>query len=315
MTRTYHPLAATILVLCTLCSCGVSRHNFSFFAIGDMPYSVPDDYDRFERVIASINEEKPAFTVHVGDIKGGSTPCTEEVYEKMYDYYQTFNHPFILTPGDNDWTDCRSEGAGGYDPAERLEKFRTVFYKKNKSLGQAPIDLLTQSTYPGYEKFVENSIWERKDVLFATFHVVGSNNNYNPDSSADHSEFEERDAADLFWLEESFDQARSRGNRGVVLILHAAMNYSDSEQSGFRNFTRKLRQQVLGYDKPVLLIYGDHHRFLISKPLDDDDGRVVPNFTSLMVFGNPDMHAVKITVNRKYDSLFEIRQHFVKSSK
>ncbi|NND07972.1 MAG: metallophosphoesterase [Saprospiraceae bacterium] len=307
-------LVTAILLVLLLSSCGAVRHNFSFFAIGDMPYEVPNDYARFERVIASINGENPAFTVHVGDIKGGSTPCTEEVYKRMYDYYQTFNHPFILTPGDNDWTDCHREGAGGYDPVDRLEKFRTIFYKNNKSLGQDPIDLLTQSTYEGFEKFVENSIWEREDVLFATFHVVGSNNHYKQDSTADQSEFEERDAADLFWLKESFDQARSRGSRGLVLILHAAMNFSDSDQSGFRNFTRKLRQEVLRYDNPILMIYGDHHRFLISKPLDDNAGRVVPNFTSVMVFGNPDMHAVKITVNRNYESLFEIRQHLVNTN-
>lgn len=310
MIQKTYPFVIIVLLL-TLYSCGSSRHNFSFFAIGDMPYNIPDDYEKFERLTASINEEHPAFTVHVGDIKGGSSPCTDEVYEKMYSYFQEFQDPFILTPGDNDWTDCHRKGAGGYDPLERLERVRSIFFNDNKSMGQSHLDLLTQNTYEGYEKFAENAIWEWKDILFATFHVVGSNNNFNPDSTADNSEFKERNAADLFWMEEAFDQARSRQSKGIVLFLHAAMDYSDSEDSGFRNFTYKLRQEVLEYDKPILLVYGDHHQFLVGKPLRDDDGRILTNFTSLMVFGNPDMHAVKITVNKKYDSLFEIRQFFL----
>lgn len=301
-----------LLLLLILSSCGSSKQNFSFFAIGDMPYNVPVDYGRFERLIVSLNDEDPSFTVHVGDIKGGSTPCTDEVYEKLYAYFQEFQHPLILTPGDNDWTDCRRERAGAYDPVERLEKLRTVFYKDNKSMGQPSLDLLTQNTYSGYEKFVENALWELKDILFATLHVVGSNNNFNPDSTADNSEFKERNAANLFWLEEAFKQARSRQSKGIVLFLHAAMNYSDSEKSGFRDFTQRLRQEAQAYDRPILLVYGDHHQFLVEKPLRDDTGRVLTNFTSLMVFGNPDVHAVKITVNRKYDSLFEIRQFFLK---
>jgi hypothetical protein len=311
MTRKINPFVIALLLL-ILTSCGSSKQNFTFFAIGDMPYNVPKDNVRFERLITSINKEHPAFTVHVGDIKGGSTPCTDELYEKMYAYFQEFQHPLILTPGDNDWTDCHRERAGGYDPVERLEKLRTVFYKDNKSMGQRSLDLLTQNTYDGYEKFVENALWEWKDIQFATLHVVGSNNNFNPDSTADNSEFKERNAADLFWLGEAFDRARSQQSKGIVLFIHAGMNYSDSETSGFRDFTQQLRQEVLAYDRPVLLVYGDHHRFLVEKPLKDENGRVLTNFTSLMVFGNPDVHAVEISVNRKYDSLFEIRQFFLK---
>lgn len=307
-------LLVVALFLLILSSCGSSKHNFSFFAIGDMPYNVPKDDKKFERLTASINEEKPAFTVHVGDMKGGSSPCTEDVYNKMYSYFQAFQHPLILTPGDNDWTDCRRERAGAYDPVERLDKLRSVFYKDRKSMGQTSLDLLTQSTYEGYEKFVENALWEWKDILFATLHVVGSNNNFNPNAGADNSEFMERDAANIFWLENAFSQARSQQSKGIVLFIHAALDYSDSEKSGFRNFTHKLREHALSYDKPILLIYGDHHRFQVSKPLKDDDGKVLSNFTSLMVFGYPDVHGVKITVNRKYDSLFDIRQFFLKDN-
>ena len=57
---------------------------FSFVALGDMPYSVPNDYARFDRLIAEINRLKPAFSVHVGDIKSGSSACTDEAFQKVY---------------------------------------------------------------------------------------------------------------------------------------------------------------------------------------------------------------------------------------
>ena len=307
-------LFVTALIVLSIFSCGSSKYDVRFFAIGDMPYHVPDDYERFERLIADLNKEGPDFTVHVGDIKGGSSPCADSVYQKIFNYYRGFEHPFILTPGDNDWTDCRREKAGAYDPVERLSKLREVYYSNNSSMGSPSLQLRTQNSYQGYEKFVENAIWEMKGVLFATIHVVGSNNNFDPDNEAENTEFQERDAANLFWLGEAFSVARSHQSRGLVLFLHAAMDYSESANSGFRNFTQKLREEVIAYDKPVLLVYGDHHSFMVTKPLKDEEGRVLTNFTSLMVFGDHDMHAVEIRVNRKYESLFEIRQHFVKGN-
>jgi len=75
-----------VMILMTLFSCGTSKYDLRFFAIGDMPYHVPEDYDRFERLISDLNKENPDFTVHVGDIKGGSSPCTDSVYQKIYNF-------------------------------------------------------------------------------------------------------------------------------------------------------------------------------------------------------------------------------------
>lgn len=300
-----------VFLLSGLVSFTSREYDFRFFAIGDMPYRVPEDFGRFEKLISAINKERPAFTVHVGDIKAGKNPCSDAYYEKIYGYFRNFKQPLIYVPGDNEWTDCHREGAGGYDPVERLQKVRSVFYKDNKSLGQQKLDLLTLNSYTGFEKFVENAIWEKRAVTFATLHVVGSNNNLKTDSAATNEEYKERNAANLFWLEETFNRAKLNQSRGIVLFLHAALNYKDTEHNGFRDFTRKLRQEALAYHKPILLVYGDHHRFQVDKPLRDDEGKVIPNFTSVMVFGDPDIHGVEIRVNKHYPSLFEIRQFLV----
>ena len=302
------------LLLSCLFSCESKEYDFRFFAIGDMPYHLPGDFERFDRLVSSINAEDPAFTVHVGDFKAGNTPCDDAYFEKIHHYFQTFQHPLIYTPGDNEWTDCHRKAAGAYDPNERLEKIRAVFYDDNKSMGNPKLDLLTQNTYAGFEKFVENAIWEKEEITFATLHVVGSNNNFKTDSAAVNEEHAARDAANVFWLEEAFKRAKDRQSKGIVLVLHAGLIYADSEKNGFRNFTKRLREEALAYEKPILMVYGDHHRFLIEKPLTDEEGKVLTNFTSLMVFGDFDMHAVEIRVNKNHESLFEIRQHFVKGN-
>src|SRR5690606_36200276 len=96
------------VILMTLFSCGTTKSDLRFFAIGDMPYHVPEDYERFERLISTLNKENPDFTLHVGDIKGGSSPCTDSVYHKIYNYYGQFEHPFILTRSEEHTSELQS---------------------------------------------------------------------------------------------------------------------------------------------------------------------------------------------------------------
>ena len=299
------------LLILMLGSCSSPDYDFRFFAIGDMPYHLPADFQRFERLIAAVNKEDPAFTVHVGDIKSGGTPCSDAYFLKIHHYFQQFQHPVIYTPGDNEWTDCYRSGAGSYDPLERLDKIREIFYKNNKNLGNGALPLISQHTFNGYEKFVENVIWDQEELTFGTLHVVGSNNNFKTDSAAVNEAYKERNAANLFWLQEIFNHAKAKQSKGLAIFLHASLDYQDSEKNGFRNFTKKLRDEAMAYKNPILLVYGDHHSFLIEKPLRDNNGKVLKHFTSLMVFGDQDIHAVEIRVNKKDEAIFEIKQYFV----
>ncbi|HTE15619.1 MAG TPA: hypothetical protein VK642_11130, partial [Burkholderiales bacterium] len=116
--------------------------QFSFAAMGDTPYVLPEDFERFGRVIARINAARPAFTLHVGDIKPGNRPCSDEHFIKISDMFATFNQPLIYTPGDNEWTDCHRADNGAYDPIERLGKLRALFFADPaRSLGREKIAL------------------------------------------------------------------------------------------------------------------------------------------------------------------------------
>lgn len=302
-----------VLILLSSFSCEPPKPSYiEFMAIGDVPYHLPEDFGRFENMINEINIVQPAFTIHIGDIKSGSTECSNEYFEKIHDYFQQFEQPLMYTPGDNEWTDCHREACGAYEPEERLDKIRQLFFSEGKSHGKKPFPLVTQNAFEGFEKFVENALWDMHEVSFATIHVVGSNNNFKLDSLALNDEFYEREMASLFWLRKVFEQAREKDHKGVVIMLHAGLNYKNQEETnGHKSLVDLLKEQVIAFEKPVLLVYGDFHRFMIDKPLLDDKHSVLTNFTQVQTFGDRDMHALRIRIDHGQPNLFEIHQHFI----
>lgn len=290
-----------------------AQKPFYFFAIGDMPYHNPEDIEKFKMLTERINKERPAFTVHVGDIKNGSSDCSDAYNTMMLQMFNGFDAPLIYTPGDNEWTDCHRPAAGGYDQLERLEAIRRTFFRNNQSMGMKPMKFRSQSQVPGFEDYVENVIWRHRSVTFATVHVVGSNNNFKaaPESN---EEFHKRDHANLHWLAEAFSSAKKNEDAAVVLVIHGAINYIPSETNGFSNIAEKLRAEVKEFAKPVLLVYGDHHRFQISKPLVDAEDNLIQNFTALMVFGDTEMNAVRVTVNPGSKDVFTFSEFILEYS-
>mgnify|MGYP000238812135 CR=1 FL=1 len=295
----------------------VTCHSFAqssagpayFFAIGDMPY-YPGDFERLDNLIEQLNDQSPLFTIHVGDIKKGASPCTEEYFEEVYSYFQKFNHPLAFTPGDNEWTDCQD-----FDPIDRLTLLRKIFYANKLTADRGELPVHSQNKYTGYEKYIENQTWNLDSITFGTLHVIGSNNNQKNDDPYRMSEFNERNQANLFWLDKIFEQASQSSSQGVVLMMHGAMIYSKVLKTGFDDIIEKLNENVTKFGKPVLLIYGDAHKFMIDKPLKSADGKVLDNFTALQVFGDRDMHAVKISIDHSKPQLFVIEQEIIEKNK
>jgi hypothetical protein len=289
------------------------NENFYFIAFGDMPYFLPEDYAKFETVITTINAENPAFTVNVGDFKSSSTPCSNEAYSKIYRYYMQFDKPLVYIPGDNEWTDCTKKNAGAYDAEERLALIRKMFFKDSMSFGKEKLKLHPQSKLPGFEKFVENNSWDVGKISFATIHVVGTNNNFLTTSKNRNEEFFEREKADIAWLEEIFKHAKETDQKAVVLAIHADM-FSDPEDmkeaSGFFHIKKRLRELVIDFKKPVLLVNGDSHAFLINKPFFEDEKKekTLENFTRLQVPGEANMNVVKIRVNVNSKTVFQFEE-------
>ncbi len=304
-------LRHAILLCCLLISqLAISQQKkFTIVAFGDMPYKVPNDYPKFERVIKTLNKENPNFIVHVGDFKSGSSLCSTEYFEKMHAYFETINPPFIYTPGDNEWTDCNRKAAGEYDPNERLALLRKMFFGSDKSFGKKKINLLSQAKSNGFEKFVENNLWTYGGIQFATIHLVGSNNNFK--ESGDNKEFIEREKANLAWLDQVFAAAQDK--KGLMLFTQADMFYKDLKPSkGFEKVVNKITELTQKYGKPVFLVNGDSHRFITDKPiLINNQKATLMNFTRIQVFGDAEMAAIKITYDPTSTSLFQVEQMMI----
>lgn len=290
-------------VWCTTLS--AQSKKFEFIAFGDMPYRLPADYARFENLIQQVNQEKPAFSVHVGDFKSGSSLCSDEYFNKIHAYFETFSQPLIYTPGDNEWTDCNREAAGRYNPLERLSALRKLFFSNSQSFGKKKLDLNTQAENPAFSDYVENLSWEYGGIQFATIHLVGSNNNFK--AGGDNTEYNSREKANLAWIEEIYRKAADK--KGLVFFTQADMFYGGKIVPVFKGICDKLSELSIKYGKPVLWINGDSHRFIVDKPLLNPDKRsTILNFTRVQVFGDADMASVRINVDPKSKELFTIRQ-------
>ena len=113
------PLAALLLALnATVASAqddaAIDATPFEFAVIGDFPYSVADARS-MPRLVAAIRDDPGVeFVVHLGDTPGrGESPgCSDALFRQRLDQLLGLERPLVLTPGDNDWSDCDgSEGS------------------------------------------------------------------------------------------------------------------------------------------------------------------------------------------------------------
>jgi hypothetical protein len=276
--------------------------SFKFIALGDMPYNIPEDYVRYERLIQRINSKSPAFSIFVGDTKSGSTPCSDEYNLIVEGYFKKFISPLLYSPGDNEWTDCHRPLAGSYDPIERLQTLRQKFFQSKFSLGKQKISLTRQADLdPHFSKFVENSLWVKNHFLFVNVHITGSNNNFERDDRSK-AEYYERNQANLSWIKYAFQQALKMNYQGIIFSYQADMFFSPKQaiesESGYRETLQLLSTSAEAFKKPILLIHGDSHRLVIDQPLKTvDQKHVLENVIRLEVMGANEVQAVEIQVN------------------
>jgi hypothetical protein len=288
------------------------RDAFSFVALGDMPYALPGDYPKFDRLIAAINALKPAFSVHIGDIKDGVSACTDTLLQAVYDRFQTFDAALVYTPGDNEWTDChRAKGSGFDDPRERLAKLREMFFaKQQQSLGKQPISVENEGeALPEYAKFIENLRFVKNNVLFVTLNIPGSNNGFETVDPAAAKEFFERNPANLAWIDDSFRKAKEENAKAVVLAFQANPHNVVRAwggllpASGYLDTVNAIERNARAFGKPVLIVQGDNHVFEVSA-FRNAEGRSIPNVLRLQVFGEKDVHAVRVIVDPDSPGVF-----------
>src|SRR5262245_14164849 len=183
-----------------------TRQDNGQYAIGlwgDLPYtSAPDKTQEtigVPNMIADMNSQKLAFTVHDGDLKAGNfRPCNDALYVEALAFLNQLDAPAAFTPGDNDWTDCDRPNNGSFNSRERLTHERQVFFSTPYTAGQHQLLQEVQSDplclgSSGPEACVENRRWLYRGVMYATLNVPGSCNNLC-DTAPDPDEFAARNA-------------------------------------------------------------------------------------------------------------------------
>jgi hypothetical protein len=276
------------LALCAAFTGSLPAADFTFGALGDIPYTWFEEI-HFRGLLEEMNREELAFIVHVGDFKAANTPCSDELYQQRRQWFDLARHPFIFVPGDNEWTDCSRIQAGSHDPLERLVKLRELFAAGNKSLGQRRIGLERQSP-----EYPEHARWRHGEVLFVALNVPGGANN----ARLMPEEFRTRSAAVAQWMEQSFRLARDSKMGAVVLFMQAnPWAAPTGRYFGYRELIAALAKEASSYEGKVLLVHGDTHRFRVDSPLRDPaTGAPFANFTRVEVFGSPGMNWVRIRV-------------------
>ncbi|GAA3079636.1 hypothetical protein GCM10010464_49660 [Pseudonocardia yunnanensis] len=250
------------------------KAGFGFAVIGDIPYGA-EQIAQFPSVVDQINAD-PAVQIvnHLGDIKDGSSVCSDDYFAAVRAQFDRFADPFVYTPGDNEWTDCHRPNNGGFDPLERLDAVRKTFFPKpGKTLGEQSVAVHSQAD----RGVPENVSYDRAGVSFAVLHVVGSNNDLAPwtgqtaPTPEQTAEVQERTAATLDLINETFDHGR--GQRAVALLMQADMfdptvpNPSSAAYSGFQEIIRTIAERSADFDGPVYLFNGDSHVYNSDTPL------------------------------------------------
>lgn len=314
---------------------GINAQHYEIGLFGDMPYG-DTGRAQYPNLIADMNRNNLAFSAFDGDIKNGSEPCyadvdgsaqaagKPDVYKYALDHFEQFRDPVVFVPGDNEWTDCDRPATAGptFDAVERLQYERQVFYPTDQSLGQRAITVTRQRP-----QYPENQRWTYGPVTYVGLNIPGSNNDFIPDSDtkdgpqaeAD-AEYAARNAANLAWIHESFAAAKSAQAKAIMLVTQADMfgDTPDNPQGTttdptdhFADTKAALARESVAFGKPVVLVNGDSHFLTIDKPLTDDAGNVIMNFTRVMTFGSALNHWLSATVDPNDPNVFSFHQHVV----
>jgi hypothetical protein len=292
--------------------------NFSFAVIGDVPYGAAE-IQAFPSYIQDINAHKElSFVGHVGDIKNGSSLCTDAYFASIRSEFDTFTLPLVYTPGDNEWTDCHRPNNGAYNPLERLAAVRELFYPKPGTTLGRPMQVESQAG----QGYPENVNFSKRGIAFTAVNIPGSDNSMLPwtglgetaPTTAQVAEVDQRTQADIQEITSTFRDAKRNGDRAVVIMTQADMfdpTVTDPAQADYSAFTplvKTLIEQSNAFGGPVHLINGDSHVFNEDHPLAAGSswlsfygqGTAAKNLTRVTVDGSSNAQDwLKVTSNPK----------------
>jgi hypothetical protein len=239
--RALRELLMTVLLVCLAsCASGAPVGPLTFCIMGDVPYK-PEEH----AILAKQLRELPAdcrFVMHVGDIQPGpkEIPVTEENYKKVAAILKQSPVPLFIVPGDNEFNDpVNHEEAWGFWNRHFL-RFEEHWPNRPATARQAQRQ--------------ENVAWVTEGVLFVGINLVGGRIH-------DRSEWRLRHAQDAAWVAEQFEGHKAEVSCAVLFAqANPTRNHAD--------FMTALNAAATAFEKPVLFVHGDGHKWIMDRPFE-----------------------------------------------
>jgi hypothetical protein len=242
----------------------------AFGILGDTPYS-ENEIRKLDGLIGRINAQDLAFVVHVGDIGTSARmqACSDAWLEARRGQFAKIRHPFVLLPGDNEWTDCAKHGM---DPLSRLAAWRRLFCVE--------VGGLALERQPEH---CENVRWQAGGMAFIGLNVPGGG---SPDLG------DARMAATLEWLDESLSLAESRDPRRIIVFLHADPRFERiGRTDAYARLRGVLATHSAWFKERLVMVHGDTHVYRDDEPH--------PGLRRVQVWGSPLVSWLRVSLAGK----------------
>lgn len=298
------------------------------FAIASDVVNKPADEATLQQMLDAIGRDRnTSFIVYDGNLKSEAEPCRDTLYNTRQQIFDSSRKPVVLLPGGNDWASCNISQAGSYDPVERLDFIRQLFFGDSNSLGQTPISVIRESDVARFRPFRENVRWQANGIAFIGLNAPAPNNHYST-AGGRNGEFEDRSVANAFWLEHAVETARRADMRAVVVILQGDPDFAryerrdrfawlrfsrgDTSRDGFLELKRSLVKAAESFRGPMIVIHNSGtpiaKGFRIDQPLHNDKGAVVANLTRIAIgLKNPQSQWLEVESDLNWRPPFRVR--------
>lgn len=242
-----------MIVFLSAASLARAEATFSFGVIASGSSWANED-NALREALQRSEKSNLAFIVAQG-IKTSAHACTDDVFERRRNLFESSKHGVVVSLAANDWSDCETQG----DPSSavgKLTRVRELFFTNEFSFGATKIPVIRQSTEARFHSFVENARWEIGNVMFATVNLPSDNNHYVL-AAGRNGEFEDRLVANREWLRRVFTHAGLRNAEAIVLFSDAnpLARQSNAKRDGYVEMRRHLLSMATRFEGKVLIVH------------------------------------------------------------
>lgn len=266
-----------------------------FSAMGCGPYC-PADLSAAKMYVGLENKEPTSqFLIHLGDICTGVAArdgsLTEKTYTDIKDLFTKGNTiPAYIVPGDNEWNDRPDPDAGWALWSKHL-----LGLEKNFKAGWKTA---RQRERPENFAFVTNG------VLVIGINLPGGRVH-------DKEEWTRRFRENNAWIEAQFTKHKTDASAAIVCAQANPVGQgriTATVKNLFSPFTQPFGKLAASFEKPVLFLHADGHKWTVDKPWKD-----AQNITRVQVDRlEPKFPPVQITVDATAEKPFTFERRLKK---